>query len=485
MNENPGETPNPLNPNPGVGSETNNPSNPSGSMGASGVANETPATEAQQVDPLMQATAGITDQGTDPLSRPMEQAPAAAPVAEPKKKKTGLIIGIVVAVVLLIGGGIAAALLLRNQGDPVAKAVAKIMAGETPTNISVGGTIEFQPSDTASGITNVKVDLSSEATSNSFINFTNANVTVSMRDLGDITLQFSEIYAESGNFYFKIDGAKKALEDITTMMNNTSLNDTDMTNCVDDESGLTNCGDEALTVDCLDEEDCISPTTSITGELAPYMSIAESLDGVWLKVSSELISQLTNTLDDENSVKCLTDFVNDARNNRNSIAEIYNRNPFVISTTEGVTVASKNSTVYKVTFDQEKMKGFSDSIQNSDWVKKASSCLGGNSTDDTDVAEKISEMPTFYAEIDKDNNFSRIYFSDEIAADETCYCPEDEDVVCAPCPEEKEAIGTMTLDLNFTYPSTINVAEPIEYQDLTTLLQQLFTSNSNIIPDQS
>ena len=79
MNENPGETPNPLNPNP-VDDPGSNGATPDAVEDAS-------AAQTEQVDPLMQATAGITDQpDSDPLSRPMEQAPAQEP-AQPKRRK--------------------------------------------------------------------------------------------------------------------------------------------------------------------------------------------------------------------------------------------------------------------------------------------------------------------------------------------------------------------------------------------------------------
>ena len=87
MNENPGETPNPLNPNPEENPGASdialdaNPSEPIESVNT---------VQPEQVDPLMQATDGITDQpSSDPMSRPMKQAPTAEPATPPKKKKTG------------------------------------------------------------------------------------------------------------------------------------------------------------------------------------------------------------------------------------------------------------------------------------------------------------------------------------------------------------------------------------------------------------
>ena len=69
-----------------------------------------------------------------------------------------------------------------------------------------------------------------------------------------------------------------------------------------------------------------------------------------------------------------------------------------------------------------------------------------------EVDEKIEELPTFFVEVDNDKNFSRIYFN-----------------------SSEEDMNT-TVDLNLTYPANINVAAPTDYKDLSSVMDEVFTS---------
>ena len=491
MNENPGETPNPLNPNPGDNPDSNG---STFDANASGPVESADAAQPEQVDPLMQATAGITDQpSNDPMSRPMEQAPAQEPVQPPKKKKTGLIIGVVVALLVAIGCGVAVAIMLMNQGDAVSKAVMKLMEGKAPANVALDGTIDITPIDSSSILTGLKIDLKADATSNSMANHATANVTASIKEAGDIQVEVEEIYSESGDLYLKVDGLVEGIEKITTMMQNTMA-----TNCIDDESGLTNCETPVLS-DCEDSDGNIVPCDDDTmvdiveepetglDMFAGFSGILELIDGKWLKISIDQLKSMTDTQDSNNALTCLTDLANEAKNNSNTISEMYRNNPFITSTTEDVKVASKNSTVYRVIFDREKFTNYSKAVKDSTMVKKAISCLGEDNVEvSEDPAGELNKLPNIYVEIDKDDNFSRLYFettAKQMTSDD-CDCPDD--AVCSACDMSEQTekdIANVKVDLGFTYPSTINIAEPTDYQDVMTLLQQLMLSSGDNTTD--
>ena len=479
MNENPGETPNPLNPNPEGSPEANdvvldaNPSEP---------VESTSMAQPEQVDPLMQATDGITNQpSSDPMSRPMEQAPVAEPVAAPKKKKTGLIIGIIVAVLVAVGCGVVAAIMLSGQGDPVSKAVLKIMEGKSPANAAVNGTIEITPTDKTSVLTGLKIDLKADTITNSMINHATANVTASLKQAGDVEVEVEEIYAESGDLYLKIDGLVEAIDSLNTLSQNTNLT----TNCIDDPS--MNCEPTVLE-DCIDEEGNVAPCETTTVEtvddtssealamLSYFSSAIEVIDGEWLRIPVDQLKSIAESMDSNNSLSCLADIAQDAKNNSNSIAELYRKYPFVGSTTEGVSIASKNSTVYRVMFDREKFTNYSNTLKDSTIVKKAISCLGeDNVTVNDDAVDELSKLPNIYVEIDNDGNFSRLYFETTLkGTTDDCYCPDGAE--CSACLDEptETSVANVTVDLGFTYPDTIKVAEPTDYQDMMTVLQQLF-----------
>ena len=62
----------------------------------------------------------------------------------------------------------------------------------------------------------------------------------------------------------------------------------------------------------------------------------------------------------------------------------------------------------------------------------------------------ISQLPETYVEIDEDYNFTRLYLE-----------------------SQKEPM--FKIDLSFTYPNNINVAEPTEYTDYSSIIQEIFS----------
>lgn len=443
MNENHGEMPNPLNPNPADAPSPaqNLDANPSEPVEQIEV-RKTVVTES--VDPMARATAGITDQPiADPTARPMEQAPVAEPV-QPKKKKTGLIVGIVLAAVLLIGGGIVAAVMMMNMNqDPVAAAVDKMMRGEMPQNAIVEGTLDLSTTDNESGLSSVKVELKSEGATSSGINTSSAKVTVGLTDNNKIEFNVDEVYAADGDLYLKVDGIAQSINDLVTKMQEAALYSSDdlTTPAVQD------C-DEEDAADCaIENNETDSQTLMVLSVLAQTF---EKLDGQWLRVSMDELQQSLGSAGQGDNLSCLTTFVGDIKGSGNTLAELYKKNPFVNSTKEGVSLASKNFPVYKVTFDQEKLSGFSTGLKELDAVRKLASCMNVDAEDEVD--EKIEELPTFFVEVDNDKNFSRIYFN-----------------------SSEDNMNT-TVDLNLTYPANINVAAPTDYKDFSSVMDEVFTS---------
>ena len=416
MNDNPGGSPNPLNPN-------NNPldANP---------ADSTPLEEI--VEEVQTVSVGpAPNPVNDPLARPMEQAPAAEPV-KPKKKKTGLIIGIIIAAIVLIGGGIAAALIIMNlnKGDAVARAIEKIVTGNAPENVAIDGTFTLTPNEESSLLSNIQIDLDSQASTKSLMNSSVANVTMNFENGNSASFEFDEAYAANGDLYFKLSGLTNAMEDYTAAMQNAEPVDSS----VEVETSL-----------------------DTSGLLTGVLGIVENVDGEWLRISTDDLSGASGLAPEESNASCLVDLVKNVKNYNNSVAEIYGKNPFITSTTEGVTLASKSGEpVYKVTIDGEKFSAFINEFQNSELISNLFSCMGyENSEVNVDnVIEDINSLPTFYVEVDKDYNFTRLYFTTDLA----------------------DGGMTLTADLGFTYPTNINVAEPAEYTDFSNMIQEIFTS---------
>ena len=469
MNENPGETQNPLNPN-------NNPldANPADSTPLEEIVEEVQTVSVKSTpnptSPVNPVSSGVPV--NDPMARPMEKAPVAEP-EQPKKKKTGLIVGIIIAAIVLIGGGIAAALLIMNlnKSDVVARAVEKIVAGNAPTNVAIDGTFTLTPNEENNFLSTIQIKLDSEASTNSSLNSSKAVVALNFVSGDSTEFEFDEVYATNGDLYFKLSGLTNAMEDYARAIQNASTQNTlnvGEADCTQDENGNMVCEEESVdVVDCEADGSCVSTVspsdiTTVDGVdalegLTGILSLIETVDGEWLRVSTDELSSLSQMAQPGSNATCLVNMISDAKNYSNSIAKMYSNNPFITSTTEGVTLASKSGEpVYRVTVNDEKFSAFVSEFQNSTLVNNLFSCMGYDNEEVNidNITEEISNLPTFYVEVDKDYNFTRLYFTTDLAESEV----------------------SLTSDLGFSYPTNINVAEPAEYTDFSAMIQEMFTS---------
>lgn len=404
-----------------------------------------------------------------PSGRPMEQVvPQMGP---PKKKRTGLIVGIIIAAVLIIGGGIAAAvvLLTAKKPDPVAAAVKKIMHGDIPNNVVIDGDIYIDIKDKTAPISNIKISLNSGLVPHSLTNKSAANITVSIRNVGDFTFEFDELYTFGGDLYFKISGAADSLESSGLLyVLNLANRLPDGPDCGADEQ----CQTEELNItECSGEADCqVLDATAMESEvLSPggqsildedtlqfftsLVDIIETIDGEWVRVSFDDLDGLSGSALEKSEVSCITNMLETINTNINSAGDLYNNYPFVISTDENVGIDSKQYKVRKVGIDDEKFVGYINSIQNSAMSETLYSCLGWKNNvriDENDVAGIKLDFPEIYAEVDGEDNFTRLYVKSDL---------ENSDIA-------------VTMDLNFNYPNNINMPEPQEYRDFSEIIQK-------------
>lgn len=446
MNENPGETPNPLNPSPTpssteVGSEQN----------SNITETEVVATALETVENPTAPATGTTDPvGAD---------------GEPKKKKTGLIIGIIVAAVVLIGGAVAAALLLIPKGgDRFMTAVSKLISGDSPSNVAIKGSVEVKLNDKSTPINKIIVDLNSELKTDSMVGSSSSVFTIQAK-YGEYSKNYSttisEIHTSEKNLYVKVDNIDSILNFVMSSMNSNTLT---TTNCVDDETGETNCMDDdteyPIEYDCTNDAGCAIEGSTVTSDILAESGldqVIELIDDKWLKISLDEAESLIGQTVSNDSVNCLTEFAGDVKKNKDSLTELYNKNPFLSSDSEKDTIASKNFPVYKVNIDDELLVGYLNSLADSTVIKNLSSCLGSTDEieiDEDEVSELVNKLPDIYVEIDDDDNFSRFYTSAKVEGS----------------PAE------IVVDLSFAYPTAINVTEPDKYTDVMTLLQQLYSN---------
>lgn len=382
--------------------------------------------------------------------RPMEQV--AMPVPEPpKKKKTGLIAGIIIGVVALIGIAVAVVLIL-NSGDPVSKAMGKIIQGQTPENVAMNGKIELKTKSNEIGMFSATIELESQSSAKSLANATSANMNLDFGLLGSANLSIEEIYPSNGDLYLKVNGTSTSAP---------SLNKPSETGLNTDDNAILNEVIEGVINNIAEDPGAVEQDVEPNDDVAvsEFNSVMNSLgntigqlNGKWIKISlSDFSDLLTGTVD--SSVDCATNLVDDIKNSSNTLAQIYDKNSFISSTTEGVTLASKNSKVYQVILNSEKLDNFTNEINNTNFAKNYKQC----SETDEDVFEKvdISSLPNFYVELDNDYNFTRIYTSTDIGEN-----------------------GEMALvaDVDFSYPKDLNISKPENAVDFVEVMQKFFES---------
>lgn len=369
-------------------------------------------------------TQSVPVDSLDPNGRPMEKV---APAAAPTKKKTGLIVGIIIGAVVLIGGIIAAVLLMMNtnKGDAVAQAMSKIMGGNAPTNVAIDGDITVLVNAAGSPIKRVNIDLDSDIITGSMINTSSAVLNFTTNDNKDFSVEFDEVYAANGDLYFKIDGITSVLEDsdLIEILSNGAL-------------------------------------TSNTA--AGIIDVFEVVDGVWLKISTEEMNALGGSFVSQDSpLTCVTDLVTDLNKNSNSTAELYNKYPFVTSTTENVVIPGKQGPVYQVSLDSKNFADFANSSINSDVMRRAYECMGYEdnvAVDEAEIEKMVARMPKVYVEVNGNNDFTRLYLESDVS----------------------EGAATATIDLGFSYPTNVNVSEPVNYTDFSKVITQIMSGFYNI-----
>ncbi len=373
---------------------------------------------------------------TEPVA-PAEPKPAevatpvetAAPVeVAPKKKKTGLIVGLIIGLIALIGGAVAAVLVLfvfNKSADAVPAAVTKVLSGEIK-NFAINGVLTANGEDSI--VSGLSVNLDAKLDVASMTNSVTANVDATIGEM-NLDFTFDERQVADGDIYIKVSG----LADSVTSMLTSALS----------QSGI----------DC-DEADCDTLVEQmISGSEVSQLALIDAIEGEWLHADSSDFSRIGSNITN-NETQCLVNAIAGASNYDKNVAEIYKQNPFVTYSTENIAIAKKKDAIYKLGLDYAKMAGFVNAMQNSALANDLLACSGATATKkdvtESDIQQIFSNFPTVYAEIDNNNNFTRLYFT-------------------------IDQIG-LTADLAISYPDSVTVEEPSSYLEMSDYLTELMQS---------
>ena len=365
----------------------------------------------------------------------METTPATEPaVADKPKGKTGKKVLIGALVVLGLSGvaaGVTFALMntVFKQEDVVAKAISKVLNGETPVRAEVEGKISFDGAGgSIQGIKSASVDLNTK-----FDRETKAS---------DVDLKLKAEPEAGSALNFQL-GLK-----------------------------TTSGGDAFVKIDGMDSSIfSLMPSSDLSGQesLAMAASVLSLVNGNWIKIPASASSSLS--LDSfggfgmvDGQAQCLVSAMNNISDYGKNLTELYNNNQFITYSTDNITIAKRKDTLYRLGIDSEKMASFINGLSSTKLVSDLSACAGDTVAISSVSAEQINAvtgfLPTMYAEIDSDYNFTRLYFD-----------------------TSESPLGlAVKADFVFSYPTSITVDTPTSYKDLTevvtSLMSSYFTTNN-------
>lgn len=357
-------------------------------------------------------------------------------IVEPAKKKGkgALIALLIVIIVAVIGAAVAAIVILKpfSGGDKVPAAVSKLMSGGLPDKTSLAGTITMTTSDEASAVQEIVVNFNTGIKLATLENVATATVTAVFADESEFSFDADEIHTAGGDLYLRLSGIANALDNYVPMTVDAT------TNCIDDGTGLTNCG-----------------TTTTTTSVLDSIGVFEVIDDEWIRIPSTQFSTVMSVVDaDESQTQCLVNAAGDLGKYGQDFVSKYQANQFIAYSTENLGITKKKNTLYKISFDNEELANFINSMATSGFANALLACMGGTATINEITVESVSEMTSlfksFYVEIDNNNNFTRVYFT---------LAPTDTTAV--------------TVDLDISYPTNISFEEPESYLDFSEVLQRL------------
>lgn len=389
----------------------------------------TPAPEPAPATPAEAAPA--------PAAEPAPVA-AATTVAKKKSKVPIIIASSVVAAGCIAGVGFALAnTVFKPKNDAVSEAISKILSGNRPNNIAINGNISI--TGTNDYFKSGTITLDTKMASDTNVSDTTMSLKATLGDNSQINIGLGTKSLANGDIYVKLTGLDEST--IDKIMRNSTLTGGE-TNCIDDETGMTNCGYGSE----YDDSEILG------GSL--FYGLGDSLtmlNDLWIKIPGEILSQTsseTSSFALDPSSQCLLSAMNNMSDYGKAVSDLYNDHKFVTSSTDNITVAKKNNDIYKISIDNDKLAEFINAASNTQVASDIKACAGdsikvaGNVTS-AQIAEFTKELPATYVEIDGSYNITRLYIDG----------------------------GT---DLSISYPASVDVTAPTDYQDITTLIMTLF-----------
>ena len=328
----------------------------------------TPAAESEPASAVAASDSAATSSETPVVSNAPTTEDSANGAAAPKKKKTGLIVGIIVAVLLvgLIVGGVIFYMIHESKEQTVMDAITNLVGGGTQqigSSIQTDarqfdGTINVTELKDANGAKSMSFTFKTDTKASSF-NGT-GTLTVKLENGKDVKIDVSAAYISNDGIYFKLDNLKEALGDEVLGLSGSSTAD---------------LGDD------------LNSLNQIISSLVS--SIVEAVDGNWFKIDSETFASDKNS---QESYNCMTKAMDDmsSKEVKDKIASIYKSHPFIENDDEKGTSDADGLKYYSVKTNSDKYKAFINETKELSVVKDFKACINSSDSSSSEEEEKVT-----------------------------------------------------------------------------------------------
>lgn len=191
--------------------------------------------------------------------------------------------------------------------------------------------------------------------------------------------------------------------------------------------------------------------------VSAFSGVIETIDDEWILTSGDFAENMEGLEIFDNSSTCLIGALGTLPKYSKDIAKKYEANQFINYSTDKLEISKKKNPLYRITIDSDKLTAFINSLSNNGFVNELNACVDNVATNENVALNMIEgvfmSFPTIYVEINDDYDFTRVYFKANTG--------------------DEASSMTTTADLALSYPSKLEIAEPEEYMNMTTLVNTL------------
>ena len=402
-------------------------------------------------------------------------APAAVPTPAPtpapaKKKRTGLIISLIVIFLIILGSGgtFATFAVIKNSAENILlDSLGHLVSAD---QVAASGTLNFTPKNLGLiGIDSILLDFdvkraqsNQSADANLQINFTDGTST----DL----INFGEVMLQNGVFYLHVDGINPLYQNSYR----TSVSSYIQANLAMRYTWASREVCYSIDVydaylECINSIDTNSPelTATIAEQSDQLLSqideIVAKIDGQWFEFSiqdilnSDFLSEelALNTATKQgiaSAYNCSIDIINHFSNYSDDFSNLYHQYPFV-------NLTPRQNDSYAVSLDANRLAGYLNNMPSLRFYQDVAKCTNVASPSSpyqisaADLEPSLQSLPDISLRFD---GFLDHHLTNAKVSQSNNYYD-------------------FSLDINFTYPSNLQVSAPADSLPIMDLVQEVYT----------